>query len=80
MLSTFTKKFQETISELLSSDDTGTINAVSAMFIRKYTHARIGGYIRGRQEKNAERFGHRGKGGAGLRDKLYVMTSCKGKK
>lgn len=43
-------------------------------FIRKYTHARIGGFIRGEYDAHVEAMGGRSKGGAGLRDKLYSVS------
>ena len=48
-------------------------------FIRKYTNARIGGDIKGRGHRMAELKGQRGKGGAGLRDELYVMGGSRNK-
>lgn len=49
-------------------------------FVRKYTHARLGGFIKGRQEQLVEGKGSRSKGGSGLRDKLYHSTNTKKRK
>ena len=43
------------------------------VFIRKYTHARIGGGIKRSFECQVEKTGKGGKGAAGLRDTLYVL-------
>jgi hypothetical protein len=45
------------------------------VFVRKYTHARIGGFISGNVQKRAEKMGKRDKGGANLRDKLYIVAA-----
>ena len=52
---------------------------VCTTFVRKYTHARIGGHIRGRQERVSEKRGIRSKGGCSLRDKLYNLKEDKKK-
>lgn len=54
------------------------VDDIARPFIRKYTNARIGGDIKGRGHSMAEAKGQRGKGGAGLRDQLYVV--CEGSK
>lgn len=62
-----------------SEEDTDIVNKVSKVFIRKYTHARIGGFISGQAQKRAEKTGKRFKGGSNLRDNLYNITGT-GKK
>ena len=49
-------------------------------FIRKYTHARIGGFVKGGTERNMERKGHRSKGGGTLREKLTHVAGVKGQR
>lgn len=44
-------------------------------FVRKYTHARIQGFIKGEAERKTEKNGSRFKGGSNLRDKLYSMSN-----
>jgi hypothetical protein len=43
----------------------------------KYTHARIGGFIKGEYQRCTKKRGVRCKGGASLRDKLYSMKTKK---
>ena len=51
------------------------VHALMSMFMRKYTHARIQGFIKGESERKAEKDGHRIKGGSNFRDKLYHISS-----
>jgi urate oxidase len=70
------QKFIDVCQQLVPSDTTEDhIKAVCTTFVRKYTHARVGGHIKGRQERNAEKRGVRAKGGCSLRDKLYNLSS-----
>ena len=62
------------------SDDQTALSGVIQVFIRKYTHARIGGGIKGSFERQVEKTGKRGKGAAGLRDTLYSLKGEKTKK
>ena len=45
-------------------------------FVRKYTNARIGGYVAGGVQRNAESKGQRVKGGGNLREKLTHITNA----
>ena len=44
-------------------------------FTRKYTHARIQGFIKGEYNRKSEKAGSRSKGGANLRDHLYNVSN-----
>ena len=46
-------------------------------FIRKYVHARIGGYVSGRAGRQAEKKGARSRGGGTLREKLTHVVKMK---
>lgn len=48
------------------------------IFIRKYTHARIGGFVRGEYDAQVEKTGKRSRGGSTLRDTLYNVTGTRG--
>ena len=50
------------------------------VFIRKFTNARLGGYVKAEGDRMAEQKGCRGKGGANLRDRLYNTTGQQTKK
>lgn len=67
---------------LKCSDDQeqSTANTIAKVFVRKYTHARINGFITGHAQRKAEKAGKRIKGGANLRENLYnVSGTGKGK-
>jgi hypothetical protein len=66
------KKVVESWSDESPCNET-LVKSMCETFIRKYTHARIGGLIRGEYDQHVEEMGGRSKGGAGLRDKLYTM-------
>jgi hypothetical protein len=57
----------------------GVIKLVCSTFVRKFTHARIGGFIKGVEEREVEKKGCRSKGGCSLRDKLYSCSRSKKK-
>ena len=60
--------------------DRSTANTIGKVFVRKYTHARINGFITGHAQRKAEKAGKRIKGGANLRENLYnVSGTAKGK-
>jgi hypothetical protein len=67
--------FTQICQQLIPDGKAEAINAVCETFIRKYTHARIGGHIRGKAEREAERKGVRSKGASSLRDKLYNVSA-----
>ena len=68
------------LSKKYSDNNEKPLEKVCKTFVRKYTHARLGGHIRGRQEQQAEVKGHRSKGGSTLRDKLYHTSGAATKK
>lgn len=58
--------------------DSQNIQTVVETFIRKYTNARIGGFVKGGAERHAEKKGQRFKGGGTLREKLTHVAGTKG--
>ena len=74
-----TEMFVNTSNQLVLDASPHDVNFVCRMFIRKYTHARIGGYIKGQHEKVMESKGIRAKGACSLRDKLYNVSNGKNK-
>ena len=79
ILVTCTQHFMEVSQQVVSCGDEKLLKTVCATFVRKYTHARVGGHIRGKQEKLSEKRGVRSKGGCSLRDKLYNLSGKKEK-
>lgn len=67
-------ELKEICSQIKTVGKVEAINTVIKTFVRKYTHARVGGHIRGTAERDAEKKGVRSKGGSSLRDKLYNIT------
>ena len=65
------QQFMDICQQHIPDGKTKVIKTVCSTFIRKYTHARVGGHIRGKAEREAEKRGVRSKGGSSLRDKLY---------
>ena len=60
--------------QMQNTDET---RLVLSAFLRKYIHARIGGYITGHASRRAELKGSRNKGGGTLREKLTHVVGKK---
>lgn len=67
------KKFLSSLQMFVTVDEEYAVHAenISSDFVRKYTHARIGGFISGQYQRHMEKKGKRTLGGASLRDSLY---------
>ena len=70
----FSEKMIDICKHTLPEGSPPHIKAVCSTFVRKYIHARVGGHIRGNQERDSEKRGVRAKGGCSLRDKLYNLS------
>jgi hypothetical protein len=64
----------------LPGEDRKVVKDVIKTLCRKYTHARLGGYINGEFSRTQELKGRRAKGGEGLRDVLHTVTGKRGGK
>ena len=78
------KELHQNLVEVISPGEREETKSIlqdtAAVLIRKYTHARIGGFVKGEYDQAVEKSGGRSKGGAGLRDKLYSLSGQTGKR